>query len=38
MNFDKGCVECYEYERVAEYDTYILCRCIRCGSYFKTYK
>ena len=38
MNWDKGCYECYEYEIVSETETYYLCRCIRCGNFFKTYK
>ena len=38
MNWDKGCYECYEYEIISETKTYYLCRCIRCGNFFKTYK
>ena len=38
MNFDKGCTFTCDYEIVTETESYILCRCIRCGGYFKSYK
>lgn len=38
MNWSKGCFIENEYEVISETDTYYLCRCIRCGNIFKTYK
>ena len=38
MNFGKGCFETDFYEIVAEYESYIYCRCKRCGDFFKVYK
>ena len=38
MNFEKSCFETDFYEVVSECESYIYCRCKRCGSYFRIYK
>lgn len=38
MDFSKGCTETNDYTVVDETSEYYVCRCHRCGAYFRKYK